>query len=93
VTGGAEVAAGISAFLDLHHEHFALVCASRDWHLPDSVNDGHCPPPGQAHDFNTTWPDVTRSASMIGAALGPSVGGAHLRHLGRPRESGGPTWL
>lgn len=56
VTGGAEVAAGISAFLHLHHGHFALVCASRDWHLPDSVNDGHFPAPGHAPDFHTTWP-------------------------------------
>ena len=56
VAGGREVAAGISSFLDAHRAHFALVCASRDWHLSDSVNGGHFPIPGHAPDFHTSWP-------------------------------------
>lgn len=56
VTGGGDVAAGITAFLEAHRELFALVCASQDWHLPDSTNGGHFPPPGEKPNFRTTWP-------------------------------------
>lgn len=56
VTGGAEVAAGITDFLNLHHGLFALVCASQDWHIPHSTDGGHFPPLGQTPNFRTTWP-------------------------------------
>ncbi|KAB7746087.1 isochorismatase family protein [Nostocoides sp. F2B08] len=40
VTGGREVARGVSRLL--HDDHpYALVVASRDWHDPDSSNAGH----------------------------------------------------
>lgn len=77
VTGGAEVAAGISAFLDAHLGRFALVCASRDWHLPDSVNDGHFPAPGHAPDFHTTWPMHCIEGSH-GADFHPHLNIAHI---------------
>ena len=56
VTGGAEVAAGITDFLNVHHGLFALVCASQDWHIPHSTDGGHFPPLGQTPNFRTTWP-------------------------------------
>jgi len=90
VTGGAEVAAGISAFLDLHHEHFALVCASRDWHLPDSVNDGHFPPPGQAPDFHTTWP-VHCIEDSHGADFHPHLDTRHI-HVEVMKGRGVPAY-
>jgi nicotinamidase/pyrazinamidase len=90
VTGGAEVAAGISALLDLHHELFALVCASRDCHLPDSVNDGHFPPPGQAPDFNTTWP-VHCIEDSYGADFHPHLESKHI-HVEVMKGRGVPAY-
>ena len=56
VTGGAAVAASISAFLHAHHDLFGLICASQDWHDPQSTNGGHFAAPGAAPDLRTTWP-------------------------------------
>ena len=56
VDGGNAVAAGVTAFLRAHRDRFDLVVASRDWHVPDSSNGGHFPPPGVAPDYRTTWP-------------------------------------
>ena len=56
VDGGNAVAAGVTDLLRAHRDRFDLVVASRDWHVPDSPNGGHFPPPGVAPDYRTTWP-------------------------------------
>lgn len=56
VAGGAEVAAGITAFLRDNHRRFAEVVASRDWHTPNSSDGGHFPPLGRSPDYRHTWP-------------------------------------
>jgi len=58
VTGGAAVAAAISAHLAAHGDRYAHVIASRDWHnaLPDT-NDGHFAAPGTDPDYVTSWPE------------------------------------
>lgn len=53
VAGGARVAADISEYLAQHHEDYALVVASRDWHNPDDSNGGHF---ADTPDFVDTWP-------------------------------------
>ena len=56
VAGGAEVAADITVFLKAAKERIALVVASQDWHLPNSLDGGHFPPPGTPPDMRHTWP-------------------------------------
>ncbi len=56
VDGGREVAARISEHLAAHARDYSVVAASRDWHDPDSTNDGHFHEPGEEPDFATTWP-------------------------------------
>lgn len=56
VAGGTAVAAGISALLRAHRDRFDLVVASRDWHVPGSLNGGHFPPDGEEPDYRSTWP-------------------------------------
>jgi nicotinamidase/pyrazinamidase len=55
-SGGARVASAITEHIRLHRTHYDFVIASRDWHTPNSLNDGHFPEPGQAPDFVNTWP-------------------------------------
>ncbi|MDN5744861.1 MAG: isochorismatase family protein [Nocardioidaceae bacterium] len=56
VTGGHEVAGRISDYLADHAGDYALVAASRDWHLAGESNGGHFHEPGHEPDFVTTWP-------------------------------------
>jgi nicotinamidase/pyrazinamidase len=91
VVGGADVAARISSFLESHHAHFALVCASQDWHLPGSSNGGHFPPDGQAPDFHSTWPRHCLAGSQ-GADFHPHLDRTHIqvdvkKGLGAPAYS------
>ncbi|WP_408899610.1 isochorismatase family protein [Nocardioides sp. R1-1] len=60
VAGGHEVASRISEHLAEHAGEYAVIAASRDWHLPGheagETNGGHFHPPGEDPDFVTTWP-------------------------------------
>jgi len=53
VTGGAAVAAGITALLEAHADAYDLVVASRDWHDAGSDNGGHI---SETPDYVDTWP-------------------------------------
>lgn len=53
VTGGAAVAAGVTALLDEHADRYDLVVASRDWHDGTGDNGGHF---SEHPDFVTSWP-------------------------------------
>ena len=72
VTGGAGVAADVSAFLASAHDDYAVVVASRDWHDPDSSNDGHIALPPASPDYVTTWP-IHCIASTPGATYHPAL--------------------
>jgi nicotinamidase/pyrazinamidase len=54
VTGGAAVAAGISAFAA--RGRYATVVASRDWHRAHDSNGGHFAWGASDPDYATTWP-------------------------------------
>jgi len=58
VTGGAAVAAGITAYLEANPGLYDLVIASRDWHDGDNDNGGHfaAVEAGVDPDFVDTWP-------------------------------------
>ncbi len=91
VTGGAAVAAGISAYLDEHAGEYAVVAATADWHepLPDT-NGGHFAT-GEP-DYVTTWP-VHCVRGTAGAAYHPDLrlpaGTVHVRKgQGRQDYSG-----
>ncbi|MDP3968878.1 MAG: isochorismatase family protein [Nocardioides sp.] len=56
VDGGRAVARAISTHLGRHHDDYAMVVASRDWHHAEGTNGGHFPEPGAEPDFATTWP-------------------------------------
>lgn len=71
VTGGARVAAGISALLEAHPQAYRHIFASRDWHNPDSDNGGHIALDG-APDLVTTWP-VHCVAGTPGAEYHPDL--------------------
>jgi nicotinamidase/pyrazinamidase len=71
VTGGAAVAAGISAFLAAHAGGYEHVFASRDWHDAEGGNSGHFAVDTEP-DFVDTWP-VHCVADTAGAAYHPSL--------------------
>lgn len=54
VTGGADVAAGITEYLQTNPELYDIVIASRDWHDGDNDNGGHFAVGDP--DFVNTWP-------------------------------------
>jgi nicotinamidase/pyrazinamidase len=54
--GGAQVAAAITEHIKKNRASYDYVIASRDWHTPNSLNDGHFPMQGQDPDFISTWP-------------------------------------
>ncbi|MCW2541525.1 MAG: nicotinamidase [Frankiales bacterium] len=91
VTGGAAVAAGISAHLDRHRADYALVAASRDWHTPHSDNGGHIAVGDTAPDYRRTWPAHCISGTP-GAAYHAELNTEHISvHLkkgqGKPAYS------
>lgn len=55
VTGGAQVARDVTAYLAAHADDYDLVLASRDWHDADNDNGGHFAVEG-APNFVDTWP-------------------------------------
>ena len=54
--GGAATAQRITDYLAANRERYDFVIASRDWHTPNSPNQGHFPPAGVEPDFVSTWP-------------------------------------
>jgi nicotinamidase/pyrazinamidase len=56
VSGGAAVAAGISAYLTAHPDRYAMVVASQDWHHAGDTNGGHFADRAADPDFVNTWP-------------------------------------
>ncbi|MFO7690897.1 MAG: isochorismatase family protein [Cryobacterium sp.] len=72
VDGGAAVAAGITALLAAHPDHYPVVFASRDWHDADSDNGGHFATGENAPDFQETWP-VHCVAGTPGAEYHPAL--------------------
>jgi nicotinamidase/pyrazinamidase len=55
-SGGARVAGAITEHIKLNRDHYDYVIASRDWHTPNSLNDGHFPASGLEPDYVKTWP-------------------------------------
>lgn len=53
VAGGAATAARITSYLDGNRGAYALVVASRDWHVDPG---GHFAPSGATPDYSDTWP-------------------------------------
>ncbi|SCX08054.1 isochorismatase family protein [Candidatus Aquiluna sp. UB-MaderosW2red] len=54
--GGAQVAKGITSYLQAKPQGYDFVIASRDWHTPNDSNGGHFPKAGDEPDFTNTWP-------------------------------------
>jgi nicotinamidase/pyrazinamidase len=55
-SGGARVASAITEHIKANRSRYDYVIASRDWHTPNSLNDGHFPEAGQDPDYVKTWP-------------------------------------
>lgn len=55
-SGGAKVATAITDHIKANRQSYDYVIASRDWHTPGSLNDGHFPAKGEEPDFVSTWP-------------------------------------
>lgn len=73
VTGGARVAADISAYLAANADDYTLVVATRDWHAPlPDTNDGHFAADGEEPDYVRTWP-VHCVAHTPGAEYHPDL--------------------
>lgn len=53
VQGGNRIAGEIATYLMDHGSDYDLVIATRDWHDPDSDNNGHI---SDSPDFVDTWP-------------------------------------
>ena len=53
VADGANTAGRISRFLELHADDYAVVVATRDWHVDPG---GHFAPTGTEPDYDQTWP-------------------------------------
>lgn len=70
--GGAGVASKISSFIRDHKTSYDFVIASRDWHSPNDLNDGHFPPAGVQPDFVKTWP-LHCIAGTSGAEYHPNL--------------------
>ena len=70
VPGGAATASRITEFLESHADDYALIVASRDWHVDPG---SHFAPDGQTPDFDQTWP-AHCVAGSVGAQFHP-----HLR--------------
>lgn len=81
VTGGHDVASGVTAHLTAHHGSYDLVVASRDWHRGDTDNGGHFAPEGIEPDFVDTWPRHC-VADEPGSEYAPDLDGSLVdRHV------------
>jgi nicotinamidase/pyrazinamidase len=79
VEGGRAVAGRISDHLAAHADDYALVVASRDWHDPDSTNEGHFHEPGTEPNFTTTWP-VHCVSTGTGSDYAPELDADRITH-------------
>ena len=77
VEGGTQVARDVSSYLGDHHDDYALVIASRDWHDADNDNGGHFATDAEPN-FVDTWP-VHCVAGTFGAEYHPEL---DLQHIG-----------
>ncbi len=66
VTGGAAVASGLTEFLGRHRADYALVAATRDYHVDPGAHFSAAP------DFRDSWP-VHCVAGTPGAELHPAL--------------------
>lgn len=69
VPGGAALSAAISAHARDRADDYALVVATRDWHVDPGA---HFAPPGTPPDYAETWPVHCR-AGTPGAAFHPTL--------------------
>ena len=76
VSGGAQVAKDVSAYLASHADDYDLVLASRDWHDADNDNGGHFAIDG-VPNFVDTWP-VHCVAGTAGAEYHPDLDTSHV---------------
>jgi nicotinamidase/pyrazinamidase len=74
VTGGAETAGRITAFLDENGPEFDAVVATRDWHVDPGP---HFAPEGSEPDYTESWP-VHCVAGTTGAELHPALDSEYL---------------
>ncbi len=72
--GGAAVAQKITDYLNSGNSNYDYVIASRDWHTPSELNDGHFPAHGNEPDFVKTWPLHCLAGSQ-GAEYHPNLDG------------------
>lgn len=77
VEGGTQVARDVTAYLADHHDDYAVVIASRDWHDADNDNGGHFATDSEPN-FVDTWP-VHCVADTFGAEYHPELS---LEHVG-----------
>jgi nicotinamidase/pyrazinamidase len=75
VPGGAATASRITEFLESHAEDYALIVATRDWHVDPG---SHFAAAGQTPDFDQTWP---------AHCIADSVGAEFHPHLRLPAET------
>ena len=89
VTGGAAVAARITAYLREHARDYDVVFASRDWHDAANDNGGHFATDA-APDFVNTWPSHC-VAGTSGAEYHPALD-ASLIDIGVRKGQGKPAY-
>jgi nicotinamidase/pyrazinamidase len=77
VTGGAAVAAAISAYLASVPDRYAAVIASRDWHRALDSNGGHFAWGASDPDYVDTWP-VHCVADTTGADYHQDLDRTHI---------------
>lgn len=71
VTGGAQVAAQISEFVENHHAEFDVIALTQDWHIDPGSHFSPDP------DFQRSWP-VHCVAGTQGAELHPDLDTEHV---------------
>jgi nicotinamidase/pyrazinamidase len=87
--GGAAVAQNITDYLNSGKSNYDYVIASRDWHTPGELNDGHFPPHGNEPDFVKTWPLHCLAGSQ-GAEYHPSLDGTLIDiHIKKGQSANG----
>lgn len=79
VSGGAQVALGITEFLANHESDYDFVIASRDWHDASNDNGGHFAAAGETPDFVNTWP-VHCVAGTKGSEYHPNLELSSISH-------------
>lgn len=79
VSGGRDVASGISEFLKTHSADYEIIMASRDWHNPSGDNGGHFAPEGSSPDYVSTWPAHCVAGSE-GAEYHPDLDTSFVTH-------------